>query len=166
MQPILKHALLAMSMVTMAVSATPALADRDKHDERRDGRHDRRDHYRDHDNGRHLGQRKHNEVRYYRNYDWNRPDPSYRGYYADRYYRDGYATIRVTRSTRIYRGHDDRYYCRRSDGTTGLIIGAAVGGTIGNSLDRGHSSVLGTILGAGTGALLGREIDRGGVSCR
>ena len=25
----------------------------------------------------------------YRDYDYNRPDPSYGGYYADRYYREG-----------------------------------------------------------------------------
>jgi hypothetical protein len=99
-------------------------------------------------------------------YDWNRPDPRYRGYYADRYYRGGYAPIRVTRETRIYRGYDDRYYCRRSDGTTGLIVGAAVGGLIGDRIDTGRSSILGAVLGAGAGALLGREIDRGGVSCR
>lgn len=99
-------------------------------------------------------------------YDYNRPDPRYRGYYAERYYRGGYAPIRVTRSMRIYRGADDRYYCRRSDGTTGLIVGAAMGGLIGNRLDRGQSSIVGTLLGATTGALLGREIDRGSLSCR
>jgi hypothetical protein len=102
------------------------------------------------------------------NYDYNRPDPRYRGYYAERYYRggNGYAPVRVTRQTRVYRGNDNRYYCRRSDGTTGLIVGAALGGVIGNQLDRGGSNLLGTLLGAGAGGLLGREVDRGGVSCR
>ena len=33
---------------------------------------------------------------------------------------------RVTRSDRIWRGRDGRYYCRRDNGTTGLIIGATV----------------------------------------
>jgi uncharacterized protein YcfJ len=99
-------------------------------------------------------------------YDWNRPDPHYRGYYADRYYRGGYAPIRVTRYTRIYRGYDDRYYCRRSDGTTGLIIGATLGGLLGNSLQRGNSNLAATLIGAGAGGLLGRELDRGGVKCR
>jgi len=99
-------------------------------------------------------------------YDYNRPDPRYNGYYANRYYRGGYAPIRVTRHTRIYRGWDNRYYCRRSDGTTGLIVGAALGGLLGDRIDRGQSSILGVVLGASTGALLGREIDRGGVSCR
>ncbi|HJT40707.1 MAG TPA: glycine zipper 2TM domain-containing protein, partial [Sphingobium sp.] len=101
------------------------------------------------------------------NYDWNRPDPRYGRYYRpDRYYRSGYEPIRVDRSTRIYRGYDDRYYCRRSDGTTGLIVGAALGGLLGGQLDRGYSNTAGVLIGAGAGALLGREIDRGGVSCR
>jgi len=102
-----------------------------------------------------------------RYYDYNRPDPRYNGYYANRYYQGGgYDPIRVNRNTRIYRGSDDRYYCRRSDGTTGLIIGGAIGGLLGNQIARGQSNTIGTIIGAGAGALLGREIDRGGVSCR
>lgn len=105
-------------------------------------------------------------VRVVHVYDYNRPDPRWRGYYANRYYTGGYEPIRVTRSTRIYRGSDDLYYCRRSDGTTGLIIGAALGGVIGNRLDRGGSGLVGTLLGASAGALLGREIDRGDVVCR
>ncbi len=98
-------------------------------------------------------------------YDYNRPDPRYRGYYPERYYHPGRAVI-VTRQTRVYRGGDGRYYCRRSDGTTGLIAGAVVGGVIGNRLDRGNSSVLGTILGAGAGAAIGSSLDRGQVVCR
>ena len=96
-----------------------------------------------------------------------RPDPRYGRYYRpDRYYRAGYAPIRVDRRTRIYRGYDDRYYCRRSDGTTGLIVGAALGGLLGSQIDRGQSNIAGILIGGGAGALLGREIDRGGVSCR
>src|SRR5215467_6817235 len=34
----------------------------------------------------------------------------------------------------IYRGRDGRYYCRRSDGTMGLVVGAAVGALIGNRI--------------------------------
>jgi uncharacterized protein YcfJ len=102
----------------------------------------------------------------WRNYDWNRPEPRYgRSYRADRYYTAG-APIRVNRQTRIYRGYDNRYYCRRSDGTTGLIVGAALGGLLGNQIAQGQSNLLGTLIGGGAGALLGREIDRGGVSCR
>ena len=104
----------------------------------------------------------------YRRYDYNRPDTRYGRYYdASRYYREGrYPERRLTRGDRIYRGTDGRYYCRRSDGTTGLIIGAVAGGLLGNALDNGRSSTLGTLIGAGGGALIGRSIDRGNVRCR
>lgn len=104
----------------------------------------------------------------YRNYDYNRVDPRYGGYYADRYYRDGgYYKPRTLRpDDRVYRGRDGRYYCRRADGTTGLIIGGLAGGVLGNAIAPGGSKTLGTILGGGAGALLGRSIDRDGVTCR
>ena len=104
----------------------------------------------------------------YGGYDYNRPDPRYGGYYADQYYRDGryYPIRRLSRNDRIYRGRDGRYYCRRSDGTTGLIVGAGIGALIGNSLDNGRSSVLGTLIGGAAGAAIGREIARGNVRCR
>ena len=65
-----------------------------------------------------------------------------------------------------WRGDDGRMYCRRRDGTTGLIVGAAIGGLIGNSLDNGRSSLLGTLIGAAAGGAIGREIDRNNVRCR
>ncbi|MGE5723044.1 MAG: glycine zipper 2TM domain-containing protein [Sphingomonadales bacterium] len=88
-------------------------------------------------------------------------------YYPDPYYRPGrhYRDRVLTYRDRIYRGRDGRYYCRRSDGTTGLIIGGAIGALIGRELDRGRSRTVGTLVGAGTGALLGREIDRGRLRC-
>jgi len=60
-------------------------------------------------------------------YDYNRYESDYRTYHAHRYYRDGshYRPYTLGRNDRIYRGQDGRYYCRRSDGTTGLIVGAA-----------------------------------------
>ncbi|MBU3077966.1 glycine zipper 2TM domain-containing protein [Sphingomonas quercus] len=105
----------------------------------------------------------------WKRYDYNRPDPRHGNTYdASRYYRDGryYKERRLGRNDRIYRGSNGRYYCRRPDGTTGLIIGGVLGGLLGNSLDHGRSQTLGTLLGAGGGALLGREIDRGGIRCR
>lgn len=103
----------------------------------------------------------------YSRYDYNRYEPGYNRYYADRYYRDGryYADRRLTRYDRIYRGQNGQYYCRRNDGTTGLIVGGAVGALIGRELDRGGSRTVGTLIGAGAGALLGREIDRGRLRC-
>ena len=53
-----------------------------------------------------------------------------------------------------------------TDGTTGRIVGGAVGALIGNSIDNGRSSILGTLIGAGAGAALGREVERGSVRCR
>ncbi|MBK5264228.1 MAG: glycine zipper 2TM domain-containing protein [Alphaproteobacteria bacterium] len=105
----------------------------------------------------------------WRQYDYNRPDPNYGGYYADRYYREDsrHRERRLSRSDRVYRGQDGRYYCRRSDGSTGLVVGAIAGGILGNIIAPGGSETLGTILGAGAGALAGREIDRGGdARCR
>lgn len=72
----------------------------------------------------------------------------------------------VYRNTRIWRGRDDRYYCRKEDGTTGLLIGAAVGGLIGNEVAGRGDRTLGAILGAAGGALLGRQIDRSNSRCR
>ena len=108
--------------------------------------------------------------RRYASYDYNRPDPAYGGYDAGRYYRDDnrYRERRLSRNERVYRGQDGRYYCRRNDGTTGLIIGGAAGGLLGNVIAPGGSSLLGTVLGAAGGALAGRAIERGNdqVRCR
>jgi hypothetical protein len=71
----------------------------------------------------------------------------------------------VEYNTVIYRDHDGRYYCRHSDGTTGLIVGAALGGVIGNRLAPGKSATLDTLLGAGAGALIGQQLDKGSVHC-
>ncbi len=108
------------------------------------------------------------DWRQYRNYDYNRYEPGVQGYYADRYYRDGryYGETRLSRNDRIYRGNDGRYYCRRSDGTTGLIIGGAVGALLANAIDNGRSSILGTLIGGGVGAALGQQVARGNVRCR
>jgi len=59
-----------------------------------------------------------------------------------------------------WRGRDGRYYCRRSNGTTGLIVGGAAGALIGHSIDGGRPHATGTILGAAAGALIGREVQR------
>ncbi len=104
-------------------------------------------------------------YRGYSAYDYNRPDPRYGGYYADRYYRPGNPYV-LRYNDRIYRGRDGRYYCRRPDGTTGLVVGAAVGGTLGAIIAPGGSEVLGALIGGAAGAALGREIERGEVRCR
>jgi len=96
-------------------------------------------------------------------------DYRYGSRYRDGYRRDRYDDRydrydRVHRDTRVWRGRDGRYYCQKDNGTTGLLIGGAVGGLIGNEVARDRT--LGAILGAAGGALLGREIDRGNSRCR
>lgn len=59
---------------------------------------------------------------------------------------------------REWRGDDGRLYCRKSDGTVGLVVGAAGGALIGRAIDTRGERTTGTILGAAGGALLGREI--------
>lgn len=155
MKMLMKPVVAALSLGAMALTGLAATAAQAQpgREYRRDAQEARRDYYRP---GRTVYA-----------YDYNRPDPRYGRYYQpNRYYRTGYAPIRVDRRTRIYRGYDDRYYCRRSDGTTGLIVGAALGGLLGSQIDRGQSNIAGVLIGGGAGALLGREIDRGGVSCR
>lgn len=87
-----------------------------------------------------------------------------RDWEPSRSYREGrYRERRLGRNDRIYKGQDGRAYCRRNDGTTGLVVGALGGGVLGNLVGGG---TLGTLLGAGGGALAGRAIDRGNVRCR
>ncbi len=86
----------------------------------------------------------------------------YRSSYSDRHY---YGEP-VYRDTRVWRGRDGRYYCRKEDGTTGLLIGAAVGGLIGNEVAGHRDKTIGTLLGAVGGAFLGRAIDRSDARCR
>jgi hypothetical protein len=162
---------LILSAVATALSVTAVPAEAKDHDHGHGNGHGHGygHEFGHHDNGRHLGwYRGHgHEGGEWRRYDWNRPDPRFGGYDPVRYYRPGYyRERRLTRYDRIYRGSDGRYYCRRSDGTTGLIVGGVLGGLLGNALASGHSSTLATLLGAGGGALLGQSIDRGSVRCR
>jgi hypothetical protein len=95
--------------------------------------------------------------RYDRRYDRR----NYGRYDDRRYYEEP-----VYRDTRVWRGEDGRYYCRKKNGTTGLIIGGAAGALLGREIAGRGDRTLGAILGAAGGAILGREIDRGGSRCR
>ena len=114
------------------------------------------------DRGRHRGWDKHDRNdRYERGYQGNYG--TYGGNYNQRTYNDE----PVYQNTRTWRGDDGQYYCRRSNGTTGLLIGGAAGALLGREIaGRGGDRTLGAILGAAGGALLGREVDRGGSRCR
>ncbi|MBX3593249.1 glycine zipper 2TM domain-containing protein [Sphingomonas sp.] len=63
-------------------------------------------------------------------------------------------------SYREWRGRDGRRYCRKPDGTTGLVIGGVAGALVGRSIDTRGDRTLGTVLGAAAGAVAGREIER------
>lgn len=67
---------------------------------------------------------------------------------------------------RVWRDSHGRYRCKRPNGTTGLIVGAAGGALLGRAIDTHGERATGTILGAAAGALVGREIDRSRVHCR
>ena len=109
------------------------------------------------DRGRHKGwhRGRGNRDRYDR-YDGR----SYSGYQPSR----SYYSEPVYRDTRVWRGNDGRTYCRKRDGTTGLIVGAAAGALLGREVDSRGDRTLGTILGAAAGAYLGKEVAQGG--CR
>ncbi|MGD9811122.1 MAG: glycine zipper 2TM domain-containing protein [Sphingobium sp.] len=72
----------------------------------------------------------------------------------------------LTRRDYVWRGDDGRYRCKRSDGTTGLIVGAAAGALLGRAIDTRGDRATGTILGAAGGALLGKAIDSGELHCK
>ena len=96
-------------------------------------------------------------------------DPYTTDYDATRYYRDDprYSERRLTSNDEVYRGSDGRYYCKRNDGTTGLVIGGVGGAVIGNVIDGGHNRVAGTLIGGALGALAGKAIDQNSdVRCR
>lgn len=67
---------------------------------------------------------------------------------------------------KIWKDSKGRLRCKRSDGTTGLIVGAAGGALIGRAIDTRGERATGTILGAAAGALLGRRVDVNRVRCR
>ena len=77
-----------------------------------------------------------------------------------------YEPRRLDRGDAVWRGRDGRYYCRRDNGTTGLIIGAGVGALAGHEIAGRGDRTLGAIIGGVAGGLLGREIDRGNLRCR
>ncbi|KHK93120.1 glycine zipper 2TM domain-containing protein [Novosphingobium malaysiense] len=132
----MKKMLLALAMAAVALPAVPAAADPPPWAPAHGKRY--KDDYRRH----------HNRERIYDS----------RGRYLE--------PRRITRNSYVWRGRDGRYYCRRDNGTTGLIIGAGVGALAGHELAGRGDRTLGAILGGVIGGVLGREIDRGDLKCR
>ncbi len=68
---------------------------------------------------------------------------------------------------RTWQDSRGRLRCKRPNGTTGLIVGAAGGALIGRAVDTRGERTTGTIIGAAAGALLGRSVERSRrVRCR
>jgi uncharacterized protein YcfJ len=61
---------------------------------------------------------------------------------------------------REWRGKDGRTYCRKSNGTTGLVVGGVAGALVGRTIDTGGDRTIGTLGGAALGALAGRAVER------
>ena len=104
-------------------------------------------------------------------YEGGYPDERDEGSYDPaRDYRVGpnYQERTLSANDRVYAGQDGRYYCKRNDGTTGLIIGAAGGGILGNVIDGGRSRIVGSLLGAAAGGLAGRAVEQNNsqIRCR
>ena len=100
-------------------------------------------------------------------YDRGRPDGGGL-YYPDDHYRDGnfYPQRRIGHRDRIYRGRDGRYYCRRIDGTTGIIVGEDVDRLLGEAAAPGESRLIGEVPGAAPFNALSLRIDSGAIRCR
>ncbi|KMS50915.1 membrane protein [Novosphingobium barchaimii LL02] len=138
-------ALAALAFTATALPLTPAMADPPRWNDRdRDGRNDRWD-------------RRDNRKDYRRD-DRRRNIYDSRGRYSE--------PRRIDRNSHVWRGNDGRYYCKRDNGTTGLIIGAGVGALAGNQIAGNGDRTIGTILGGVLGGALGREIDKGDIQCR
>ena len=106
-----------------------------------------------------YGRRAHDYNNGYYNQGYNN------GYYNNGYYAQGYGNQGYDGP--VWRGRNGRYYCRRSNGTTGLLVGGAAGALIGRSIDGGRDRTAGTLIGGVAGALLGREVQRSSSSrCR
>lgn len=90
------------------------------------------------------------------------------GWDAHEHYRDDprYEERPMARDEQVYRGSDGRYYCRRSDGTAGLVVGGIAGGALGDAIAPRGSKTLGTLLGAIGGAAIGQSVDSNSVHCR
>lgn len=81
------------------------------------------------------------------------------------YSRSSYRGDRVNRNTRVWRDNG-RYYCKKENGTTGLLVGGAVGALAGHEIAGRNDRTLGALIGAAGGALLGRAVDLSDSKCR
>lgn len=164
----MKIKLIALAAVAAAGLATPVLAQSYAEQRRWDAAQERYDA----ETERYQREREiYNEARRLdRRGSYRDTDDRYAtDYDASRYYRDDprYQERRLSSNDEVYRGSDGRYYCKRNDGTTGLIVGAAAGGLLGNVIDGGRHRTGGTLIGGALGALLGRSVEQNNdIRCR
>lgn len=176
-------ALAAATLMAFSVSA-PALAgdngwkrdnrgwSNDHRDNRRwDDRRDRRDDARAYRQGFRDGRRADNRFDGWQGQDWryrnngwtdNRAGWNGNGAWGAPAYRGG----AVNGPAPYWWGNNGQVHCRRQDGTTGLIVGALAGGTLGNVIAGEGDKRLGSVIGGTLGAVLGNELARGNVRCR
>lgn len=151
-------ALAAFAATAAALPVAPAFADQQWSN--RDDRRDRDDNRRDDRRGDRRDDRR-EDRRDYRGNDrrsYQRSAYDSRGRYSQ--------PRRIDRNSRVWRGNDGRYYCKRDNGTAGLIIGAGVGALAGNQIAGSRDKTIGTILGGVLGGVAGRAIDKGDMQCR
>ncbi|HMC92982.1 MAG TPA: glycine zipper 2TM domain-containing protein [Allosphingosinicella sp.] len=97
------------------------------------------------------------------------PPPTAYDYDAARDYRESARAEerRLEARDEVYRGSDGRYYCKRGDGTVGLVIGGAGGALLGNVIDGGRHRTAGTLIGGALGALIGKSVaEQQDLRCR
>lgn len=163
----------AAAIATLGTTAAPAMAQSRADDSRfraAQQRFDREYQIFRQESDRYAGTRGQTSYNSNSNYDprYRNDDQYDPNYDASRYYRPSNSERVLATNDRVYAGNDGQYYCRRSDGTTGLIVGAAGGGVLGNVIDGGHSRTVGTLLGAALGGLAGRAVEKNNseVKCR
>lgn len=161
----------------MAMSATaPAFADDDgwRRDNRRwgddrgwDDRRDREE-ARAYREGFRDGRRADNRRDRWQGQDWRYAGNGWRGNWNGNngYRYPAYRGASVNGPAPYWWGNNGQVHCRRRDGTTGLIVGALAGGTLGNVIAREGDKRLGSVIGGTLGAVLGNELAKGNVRCR
>lgn len=173
----MKTSMMALAVAAMGLTAlpmaTPAAAQSRAEQQRWDQaqrRFDNEQRLYERERARFEDATRRDRYRYDSRYDNRYDDPYVSDYDASRYYRDDprYQERVLTSNDRVYRGSDGRYYCERSDGTTGLVIGAGAGALLGRAIDGGRNRAGGTIVGGVLGALIGRSVEQqqSQVRCR
>ncbi len=130
--------------------------DQQRYYSRNDRRNDRRDRQRAYAAGYRDGAQQ-------PGYGYSSRPPAYGGGY---YGNAGYNRPPVYQNSNYWYGNNGRIHCRRDDGTTGAIVGAVTGGTLGNILAQRGDKQLGSIIGGTLGAIIGKELDKGNGYCR